>query len=102
MIATLPGRQYNKYMEKSTAKTERVNERYWNDLIDTFGEVGSKKLMAQIAHDDLTLSESEVLVIAWTFIAEATAYALPASAEDLTESAINIYEGYEAHRRVQD
>lgn len=102
MIATLPARQYNKSMEKSTPKAERVNKRYLNDLIDTFGEEGSKKLMAQIAHDDPTLSEGEVLVIAWNFISEAAAYALPASPEDLTESAISIYEGYEAHRRIED
>jgi len=71
------------------------------ELARIFGE-GATKLVAQIAHDNPVLSENEAIDYAWSLIPDATEYMMPADPKDLTENAINIHEGYEAFRRVQE
>ncbi|MDB5163090.1 MAG: hypothetical protein JWO54_906 [Candidatus Saccharibacteria bacterium] len=87
-------------MEFNTPKFDKQTEQKL-DISRVFGE-DAKKLINQIAHDNPALSEDEVISYAWSLIPEATAYMQPAEPEDLAANAIDIYEGYEAFRRIQD
>lgn len=71
------------------------------DLTRVFGK-GVDKIVAQIMHDNPELSDEDAIIYTWHLIPEATAYMMPADPEDLTENAINIHEGYEAFRRIQE
>jgi hypothetical protein len=88
-----------KLMEKPSHEQEPA---YKDDLVSVFGEEGTVRLLSQIAHDDPTLSNEDVLQHAWSIIPEATAYMMPADTETLTNAAILVHEGYEAHRRVTE
>lgn len=72
-----------------------------DDLVATFGHEGTAKLMSQISYDHPALTEDEIVQQARSLIIDASQYALPATQETLTESAIDIHEGYEAIRRTQ-
>lgn len=87
-------------MEFNLPKLDKHIERKL-ELARIFGE-GATKLVAQISHDNPVLSANEVVDYAWSLIPDATAHMMPADSEDLTENAINIHEGYEAFRRVQE
>ncbi len=87
-------------MELNKNNTDAPDERS-GDLERVFG-VGAERLINQIAYENPSLSPEEVVEYAWSLIPEATAYMQPASPADLAQNAINIHEGYEAHRRVQD
>lgn len=89
-------------MEQIGSQAEHSRRDKLDNLKNVFGESGSDKLMLQIAHDNPALLHGEVIDYAWSLIPEATAYAMPARQEDLTESAINIHEGYEAFRRIAE
>lgn len=71
------------------------------NIYDVFGD-GSEKLMTQIGYSNPSLTKDEIIDYAWALIPEATAYMMPATGEDLTEQAINIYESYEGFRRIQN
>ena len=88
-------------MEQLEPQAEYSRKERIDDLTAVFGNDGMSRLMSQISHDNPALTEEEVIEHAWSLISEATAYALPATQETLTKSAINIHEGYEAFRRVQ-
>ncbi len=88
-------------MERFESQTDYSTSKEMDDLVATFGHEGTTKLVSQISYDNPTLTEGEVVEQARSLIGEATAYALPATQETLTESAIDIHEGYEAIRRTQ-
>lgn len=89
-------------MERFESQADYSTSEEMHDLVATFGLDGTTKLVSQISYDHPALTEDEVVRQAWSLISEATAYALPATQETLTESAINTHEGYEAIRRTQN
>jgi len=91
---------YSFFMEFNEPHPDEQTEKKL-DISRVFGE-GARKLIRQISYDDPTLGEDEVINYAWSLIPEVTAYAMPISQEDLTESAIFFHEGYEAYRRIKD
>lgn len=86
-------------MEK---QPQEQKPQYKDDLVSVFGEEGTTRLLSQIAHDDPSLTNDDVLQQAWSIIPEATAYMMPADLDTLTNAAILVHEGYEAHRRISE
>ncbi|RYX78990.1 hypothetical protein EON76_04755 [bacterium] len=89
-------------MERFESQTDHSTNEEMHDLVATFGQDGTTRLVAQISHNQPALTEDKVVQQAWSLISEAAAYTLPATQETLTESAISIHEGYEAIRRTQN
>ena len=88
------------YINMESEQFSDYAQEYEQNLIEVFGEDGTNRLLRQIAHDNPSLDNDDVIVHAYSIIPEATAYMLPADQSTLTEAAILVYEDYEAHRRI--